>query len=369
MAGRRGAERDSVSGVGIGLQLKVSRGDFTLECTLRLPAAGVTAVLGPSGSGKTTLLRVVAGLEYERDVFVSIGSTVWQEGRHFVPPHRRSVGMVFQEPSLFDHLTVRGNIEYGLKRVRKERRQVAFEQVVELAGVADLLRRKPQTLSGGERQRVAIARALAVSPRLLLMDEPLAAVDEPRRQELVPMIAAVQKALRIPVIYVTHATSEAAQLADHLVLLNRGRVVASGSINEMIGRLDLPLAQDRDAAAVVEARVCGYDPRYHLTELEFSGGRIMLVRQRLPAGESVRLRIAARDVSIALERPNASSILNVFPASVEALDEQEPGQVMVRLRAGQAAILARISRKSADQLQLVPGSSVFVQVKSMALVV
>jgi molybdate transport system ATP-binding protein len=345
----------------------VDRGGFSLDVDLRAPARGVTALFGPSGCGKTTLLRAIAGLERYRDGVLKVDGMIWQSAGRFVPPHRRALGYVFQEASLFAHLSVRRNLEYGVKRVPREQRKVALEQAVELLGIAPLLGRMPGGLSGGERQRVAIARALAVSPRLLLMDEPLASLDVHRKQEILPYIESLHNELDIPVIYVSHSPDEVARLADYLVLLGAGRVVGAGDIHEMLTRLDSPLAHGSDAESLIEAAVAGHDDTYHLTHLDFAGGRFTVIRKPLPVGSAVRLRVAARDVSLTLEHQFGTSILNIFPATIDGLIPEGEAQVTVRLMVGGVPMLARVTRKSAAVLDLKPGKAVYAQAKSVAL--
>jgi len=348
-------------------RFRVERGDFTLDVDLDIPAQGVSAVFGPSGCGKTTLLRAIAGLDRYRGGFLRVGDMTWQDADRFVPPHRRPLGYVFQEASLFAHLSVRRNLEYGVKRLPRAERRVSVQQAIELLGIGHLLERKPDRLSGGERQRVAIARAVAVSPRLLLMDEPLAALDVNRKQEILPYIESLHNELDIPVIYVSHSPDEVARVADHLVLLAAGSITASGAIGDMLTRLDLPLAHGSDAEALIEATVAGHDDNYHLTYLDFAGGRFTVVRKELPPGSSVRLRVVARDVSLTLEHQSGTSILNIFPATIDALIPEGEAQVTVRLLVGGVPMLARVTRKSASVLDLKPGKAVYAQAKSVAL--
>jgi len=349
-------------------RFRVDRGGFTLDAELTVPARGVTAIFGPSGCGKTTLLRSIAGLEHSADAYLRVGDEEWQSGERVLPCHRRSLGYVFQEVSLFAHLTVRRNLEYGFKRVPDGAHRVAFDDAVALLGVAPLLDRHPSRLSGGERQRVAIARALLTSPRLLLMDEPLAALDQESKDEILPFLDRLHEELAIPVLYVSHSPDEVARLADHLVLMRDGRVAATGPIADMMTRVDLPLAHGDDAEAVIEATVVGHDDHYHLTYVEFPGGQFTVNRKELPVGRRVRLRVQARDVSLALECHDAgTSILNIFPARVEEIADENPSQVTVRLTAGGVPMLSRITRKSAAALGLQPGKAVYVQVKSVAL--
>ncbi|MFQ5642440.1 MAG: molybdenum ABC transporter ATP-binding protein [Thiogranum sp.] len=348
-------------------RFRIDRGDFSLDVDLSIPDRGVTALLGPSGCGKTTLLRAIAGLQPCRDGYLKVGDAVWQDAGQLVPPHRRALGYVFQEPGLFTHLSVRGNLEYGLRRVPGNERRVSLDKAIGLLGIEALLERRVARLSGGERQRVAIARALAASPEILLMDEPLTALDPARKREIMPWLESLHEELDIPVLYVSHSPDEVACLADHLVLLEAGRVKAAGALGDMLTRLDLPLAHDDDAEALIDAVVAGHDDDYELTHLDFPGGRFTVTRKALPVGHAVRLRVAARDVSLTLERQSGTSILNIFPATVDALTPVGSAQVTVRLLAGGVPLLSRVTRKSAALLELERGKTVFAQAKSVAL--
>ncbi len=347
--------------------LKLQQEDFSLDVDLSIPAGGISALFGPSGCGKTTLLRAIAGLERQARGTLRVNGMRWQDQGFFLPPHRRSLGYVFQEASLFPHLNVQHNLEYGLKRVANGERKVSLDSAIELLGIGQLLDRKPHQLSGGERQRVAIARALAVSPSLLLMDEPLAALDMVRKQEILPYLESLHSRLEIPVIYVSHSPDEVARLADHLILMADGTISASGPIADMLTRVDLPLAQGNDAEALIEATVAKHDPAYELTYLDFPGGRFTVGRKDLPVGTKVRLRVIARDVSITLEKQSGTSILNIFPASVDEIVPTGSAQVTVRLLAGGVPLLSRITRKSASMLELAPGKQVYAQAKTVAL--
>lgn len=344
-------------------------GDFLLDMDLRLPGQGVSAIFGPSGSGKTTLLRCMAGLEHAPGGYLSVNGEVWQDDtkRMFTPVHKRSLGYVSQAANLFAHLSVQGNLDYGLSRIPVAERKVPIAQVVDLLGIGKLLARQPSTLSGGESQRVAIARALATSPHLLLMDEPLAALDVQRKAEVLPYLERLHTELAIPVMYVSHAPDEVARLADHLVLLDAGKVTASGPTRELMTRLDLPLAHGDAAAAIIDAVVTRVEPAYHLSHAEFAGGHISLLNPLLQVGQRIRVRIQARDVSLTLERQQGTSVLNIFAATVLAISNDSPGQIMVALDAGGSRLLARITQKSIDALNLQPGSPVFAQVKGVAV--
>lgn len=354
---------------GITASFSQRTGDFSLDVSLALPGRGVTAIYGPSGSGKTTLLRCIAGLERSGGGYLSVNGEVWQDDKHgvFVPVHQRPLGYVFQEASLFAHLDVQGNLDYGLKRVPAGRRRVPLGQAIELLGIGQLLARRSDTLSGGERQRVAIARALATSPSLLLMDEPLASLDVQRKAEILPYLERLHDELDMPVLYVSHSPDEVARLADHLVLLEGGKALASGPARELMTRMDLPMAHGDSAAAIIDATVSGLEPHYHLSHADFAGGRISLLNPKLQVGQRVRVRIQARDVSLTLARQEGSSVLNVFAAVVSGLSPDNPGQVMVSLDAGGSTLLARVTQKSADALALAPGKAVFAQVKGVAV--
>ena len=354
---------------GITATFKRLQGDFLLDVDLELPGRGVSAVFGPSGSGKSSLLRCMAGLDHAPGGYLSVNGKVWQDDaqRVFKPVYKRSLGYVSQAANLFAHLNVQDNLDYGLKRIAAAERKVSLDQVVELLGIGKLLGRQPGTLSGGESQRVAIARALATSPGLLLMDEPLAALDVQRKAEMLPYLERLHTELDIPVLYVSHAPDEVARLADHLVLLEAGRVVAAGPTRELMTRLDLPLAHGDAAASIIDAVVTGVEPDYHLSHAEFSGGQVSLLNPHLHIGQRVRIRVQARDVSLTLERQQGTSVLNIFAVTVTTLVADSPGQVMVALNAGAATLLARISQKSCDNLQLRPGSAVFAQVKGVAV--
>ena len=351
----------------IDIRFSIAQQAFRLDVDLTLPGSGVTSLFGPSGCGKTSLLRAIAGLDFHPGGRLSFAGETWQDDHTFLPPHRRPLGYVFQEPSLFEHLDVRGNIAYGTRRIAPEQRRVSSEQAIDLLDVGRLLDRKPASLSGGERQRVAIARALAVSPRLLLMDEPLAAVDYSRKQEILPYIESLHRELDIPVIHVSHLPEEVARFADHVVLLGDEGVLATGDAHELFSRLDLPLALDSDAASIIEATVAGYDAEYGLARLEFDGGRLLVAMHEATPGQVFRMRIAARDVSLTLEQQSGTSILNIVQARVTDLREENGAKVLVRLEAGATPLLASVTRKSAHELELEPEKTVFAQVKSVAL--
>lgn len=365
------------------LDARLARPGFSLDVQLQLPGRGVTALFGPSGSGKTTCLRVLAGLEPQAQGRVSVAGQLWHDSARGVnlPLHRRAVGYVFQEASLFEHLSVERNLRFGYQRTPASARRHSWDHGLNLLGIGHLLKRMPHELSGGERQRVAIARALATSPQLLLLDEPLAALDTARKAEILPWLEQLHEQLEIPVVYVTHSIDELVRLADHLVLLEQGRVQASGSLMELLTRVDLPLAHGDGAASLIEGHTCNALSGEGLCALRFAHAHLLLPQTRrepLPDGTRVRVRILARDVSLSLVEPQQTSVLNILPATVTELGEDGPGQVLVGLslktengdaeESRPTRLLSRISQVSARRLGIAPGLPVFAQIKGVAMV-
>ncbi len=348
-------------------RFKIDWPGFSLDVDLSLPGRGVTALFGPSGCGKTTLLRSIAGLERPPKGELRVNGDIWQDDGIWVPTHCRPLAYVFQESSLFPHLSVMGNLQYGRQR-SSQAATFDLSQVIELLGIEALLPRKPDALSGGERQRVAIARALAVNPRLLLMDEPLAALDMQRKQEILPYLERMQKKLDIPIIYVTHAPDEVARLAHHIVMLEHGKVTASGSLYDTLSRVDLPLRLGDDRGVIIDARVSEIDRQWYLARLDFADGAFWTRDQGLTVQDTARLHILARDVSIAREKPVQSSIQNILAGRIDrCVDDDAPGSVIVRVLIGETPLLARVTARAVADLALRPGDAVWVQVKSVAL--
>jgi molybdate transport system ATP-binding protein len=344
---------------------------FSLRLGFDCPARGVTGIIGPSGAGKTTLLRCLAGLERSTRGRIEVAGQCWQDDARgiFLATHLRAVGYVFQEPTLFPHLNVRENLQFGLRRTPAGSQRIGWEQTIELLGIAPLLSRPTYGLSGGERQRIAMGRALLSSPQLLLMDEPLAALDIRSRREILPSLERLHRELDLPILYVSHQMEEIAQLADHLVVLQSGSLLATGPIENVLARLDLPCAQDEDACVVVRATFAAHEERYHLSRVVFAGGQIHVADARGSAGQPVRVRILARDVSLALSEQHDSSILNRFPATVvEIASSINPAYVMVRLQTAGVPLLARITLRSREDLGFALGDQLWAQVKSVALV-
>lgn len=353
----------------IAARFNLDYGAFQLAVDLALPGTGITVLFGPSGSGKTTLLRCIAGLLKAPQGFLQINDEVWQDSENgiFWPTHKRALGYVFQEANLFPHLSVAGNLQFGLKRIAKTNQRADLPHILELLGIGRLLERLPGQLSGGERQRVAIARALALSPKILLMDEPLASLDFKRKQEILPFLSRLHGELNIPVLYVTHSQQEVAQLADHLVIMDEGKALASGPISETLSRLDMPLARDREASTVWQVKVIEHDTEYHLTRAAFDGGALSLPGLAAKIGTPLRLQIYARDVSIVLQEPIATSILNVLPAVISGIADDDNGHSVVQLTVGSQPLLAHITRKSRMLLDLRLGMSVYAQIKGTSI--
>lgn len=353
----------------IEIRLEGHLGTFRLKVDLELPMHGISALFGPSGCGKTSILRSVAGL-HRIPGRIAVGGEIWQDGSRLLPTHKRSVGYVFQEASLFRHLSVRRNLRFGERRAREAERVVRFDEIVDLLGLDHLLDRMPHNLSGGERQRVAIGRALLSQPRLLLMDEPLSALDRIAKDGILPYLDALHARFRIPILLVTHDISEVERLADHVVLMRDGCIVGAGPLAEVQTDPALPLALRREAAVTLDAILSGYDAEYGLGILQVEGGRLHVPMDAGAAGASQRLTIAAGDVSLAREVPRSSSILNILPARILSMQTQG-NEVIAVLGLGPegagSRILARLTRRSRDELDLKEGERVYAQVKSVAL--
>jgi len=379
----------------IRVALEGAVGKFRLDAAFTAPATGVTALFGPSGSGKTTVLRCIAGLLRLPDGFCSVDGEVWQDkDGTFVPTYRRPLGYVFQEPSLFPHLSVRHNLLFGAPRAHRAAaalgdrggavsdrantrggdvvgRSVDFDEVVDLLRLAPLLDRSPRNLSGGERQRAAIGRALVSQPKLLLMDEPLAALDRAAKDEIASLIERLRDRHLLPIVYISHDIAEVERVADHVVLMEKGKVGASGSLSDVESDLSLPLARAFDAGVSLDGVVEAYDRAYGLLTLSVSGGRFVSPGPASTIGEQRRIRIVARDVSLARERPGPSSILNILPARIVSIRQVDLNEIVASLALGEegtgARLLARLTRKSWDGLELAVGVRVYAQVKAAAL--
>jgi molybdate transport system ATP-binding protein len=353
------------------VQLSMPRADFTLQVDLRLPGRGITVLFGASGSGKTSLLRCVAGLERPRAAKVVVAGEIWQDdATHlFLPTHRRAIGYVFQEASLFSHLDVLGNLRYALKRAPGEQPRQLLESCIALLGIGHLLERNPTQLSGGERQRVAIARALSTGPRVLLLDEPMAALDAARRREILPWLERLRDELHIPMLYVTHSADELARLADYLVVMEQGQAKAAGPAQEVMAAIEPAVVVGEDAGALLRGQVIARDAQWDLAQVAFPGGVLWVRDAGFAIGQPVRLRVLARDVSLSTEEPRHTSIQNHVPCVVESIAaDMHPSQCLVRVRCGESVLLARVTRRALSHLQLHPRSEAWAQVKSVAIV-
>jgi molybdate transport system ATP-binding protein len=333
----------------IRLHHSIQKGDFRLDVDTDIPATGITGVFGESGSGKTTLLRCIAGLD--------------GAGRGSPPVYKRRIGFVFQVPQLFSHLSVQKNIEYGMRR--NSNANVSVNEVARLLEVEGLLGRSVNDLSGGEAQRVSIARVLCQSPQLILMDEPLSALDERRRNEVLPYLDRLHAETSVPIIYVSHNIDEICRLSDHLLVLDDGRVVAEGGLQDTLTRIDLPQLRGRNSGAVIEAAQTRYDAEYDLTLFRFSGGQLWVAGQH--ESKSARLRISASDISLSRIEAESTTILNILPAVIEATSAETAATELVRLRLGDDTLVARITRRSLQQLKLCAGDDVYVQIKSVTV--
>lgn len=352
------------------LEVDVRRkaGEFLLDARF-IADTGLTALFGRSGSGKTSLINALAGLSRPDAGRIAVdGHVLFDSAAGIdVATEKRRLGYVFQEARLFPHLSVAGNLTYGMKLTPLSERHQDFDRVVELLDLKAHLTRRPATLSGGEKQRVAIGRALLASPRILLMDEPLASLDAARKAEILPFIERLRDELNLPIVYVSHAIEEVIRVADTMVVMSDGRVAASGPVEAIMSRLDLyPLTGRYETGAVLTATVAGADLTYGLTELAFAGRRLWVPRVDLPVGTPLRVRIRARDVSLSLTPPRDISILNVLEGTVEELDIGDRPQVDVRLNVG-VPIIARITRRSADHLGIRPGTKAYVLIKAVAV--
>ena len=347
-------------------KIKVQLESFMLDANFSIPDRGITVVFGPSGSGKTTLLRAIAGLEKSDKGFLKIGDSVWQKGEDFLATHKRQIGYVFQDAALFDHLDVKGNLNFVIKRAIGLKEDF-IESIHNLLEIKTLLNRKTTQLSGGERQRVAIARALLTNPKILLLDEPLSALDLKRKNEILPYLDSIHNDLEIPILYVTHSQDEMSRLADHLLLIEDGNIIGSGPVNDMLTRFDMPLSHGGDAVSIIEAEVLKRDSEFNLMHLEFLGGQFIVPDNGFPVQTKVRIRVVARDVSLTKSKQVDTSILNIFPAMVQEIVNEGEAQVMVRLQIKETILLACITRKSSYKLRLEKGSEVFVQAKSVAI--
>lgn len=342
---------------------------FSLDVDLQIPGQGITAIFGASGSGKTTLLRCIAGLEKAQQGALSINGETWQSHNVFVPTYQRSLGYVFQESSLFPHLSAKANLQYAIKRAANPPSIDTYQRIISMLGIEPVLNRRPAQLSGGERQRVAIARALLVQPKLLLMDEPLASLDYKRKQEILPYLERLHESLDIPVLYVSHSIEEVTRLADHAVILEQGRVIAEGAVAEVFSRIDLPTQTETDVGVILQGHIRERDPQWHLARVEFDGGSLWVHDGGDELNKPVRVRVLAKDVSLALDNHDDTSILNRLSVVVDQVScDNEQSMGVVKVKFGHQRLLARITLRSIAHLGLTTDKKLWAQIKSAAVV-
>lgn len=355
------------------VDIKLPLNNIVLDVTLEIPTSGVCVIFGISGSGKTSLLRCIAGLEDTCTGKIQFLGQTWLSDAQRIPTYQRSLAYVFQESSLFQHLSVKGNLEFAIKRSNKSLpTSLSFDEVLEVLKLTDLLHRYPNTLSGGERQRVAIGRALLVKPKLLLMDEPLASLDEHHKKEILPLIERLKSDLNIPIIYVSHSVNEVLRLADHMVVLDEGRVVNNGRAIDVLSELNTHMFVGDDLGVVVEGSVAEIDNQWGLASINIGGGLLWLRNQSYALGDQLRLRILAKDISVSLNKRDDTSILNTIAVTVSGVKSDEHNQgfslVSLTLANGGRRLIARITTRSVFHLQLTKDQSVWAQIKSVALI-
>lgn len=355
---------DGESGA-VRMSFALQRSSFELDVDVNLPLRGITGIFGPSGSGKTTLLRCIAGLERAASAELIVDDDVWMSDAVNIPVHRRNVGYVFQEPRLFPHLNVRRNLEYGFRR-RKSDGAYSVDEIVELLGLQSFLGRMPASLSGGEAQRVAIGRALLRSPRFILMDEPMAALDAKSKTEVLPFMQRLHEEIRVPILFVSHNIEEICLLCDQLLIMEQGRSLVHGPLQDVLMRTDLPVLAGDEAGSVLRATCSSYDAKYGLSELLVSAGRLW-VPGRFDTATNLRLRLRANDLSLCRDRPSRTSILNTLPATIDKLQEENDSSVLVHLRANEDRLVSRITRRSVAELELRPGEAITLQIKSVSV--
>jgi len=354
------------------LRLDISYPEFTLDVDLVLPAHGITAIFGPSGSGKTSLLRAIAGL-HKKTLYkkgqIQFHDQIWQSDTTFLPTYKRPIGYVFQDSSLFAHLTIQQNLDYGQKRIDNPLTPHERDHIIDLLDIAHLLARYPDKLSGGERQRVAIARALLLRPQLLLMDEPMASLDFARKSEILRFLERLKSTLKIPLLYVSHNVEEVTRLADHLIILDQGKVQQQGPIQEVMANHKILNSMSDEPFTLLFGTVMTARTEHNLTEVDLGDALIRMPHHEVKKHAEIRLHLYARDVSITLSRPKKTSVLNIFECQIETIETPtENGQCLIHLRLKDTRIQARVSAYSCAELTLQPGTKVYAQIKAVSIV-
>ena len=358
----------------IDITANIQRDHFQLQLNCSIPSTGITAIYGHSGAGKTSLLRLIAGLDNSPQANVRFNNDIWQAPDTFIKPEHRHIAYVFQDARLFPHLDVLGNLQFAFRRrANKQYHGPTIEQVCEWLQLDSLLSQNAATLSGGQQQRVAIGRALLTNPQLILMDEPLGALDHQSREQILQLLEQLHQYIDVPMLYVSHSIEELSRLAEQLIILENGQLTTQGPLLELCHRLDLSLAHEEHAAAIIQGHIVKHDERYQLSEfLTVDQQRLYLSLCHSPIGSSLKLRIPARDVSLSLKKQDDSSILNILPCTITAIEPRpsptdQVAQALIKLQLGQQYLLARLTYKSLDRLQLRVGQQVFAQIKSVAL--
>ncbi|WP_339722677.1 molybdenum ABC transporter ATP-binding protein [Marinomonas primoryensis] len=350
-------------------QQREGTSSFILDVDLQIPSVGVTALFGPSGSGKTTLLRCISGLEKSSKGQINLNGEAWQTSKSSLPSHKRPIGYVFQDANLFPHLTAQENLQFAMKRADKNQSVISYSEIIQLMDIESVLSQYPSQLSGGERQRIAIARALLIQPKLLLMDEPLAALDDALKQEILPYLEQLCQRAKIPIIYVSHSLDEVIRLADYMVVLEKGRVIEEGKTQTLLGKLGTSFSRYHDASVVISGVVTRQETEWGLSWISFENHVIAVKQGNEKTGDTLRLRIQSKDVSLSLSNHDDSSILNRLTVTIDDMitDSKDPSMVMVRLLAGSTPILARITTLSAHKLSIKRGLTIIAQIKSVAV--
>lgn len=350
----------------IKIQAKLHKKDFFLDADFCVPLEGITAIWGASGCGKTTLLRVIAGLEPNAKANICIGKKQWQTQNSFIPAHQRSIGYVFQESGLFPHLNIRDNVEYGYRRTPVNKRKLRLADLIKIMNIEEFLDKMPFQLSGGQRQRVAMAQSLATSPQLLLLDEPLSALDQHGKRNIIQSLKTLKNELHIPIIYVSHSHDEITSLANHIVFVDQGKVSATGAVNDVLTRPDLPFVYESNSASVIAARVTSHDEEYGLTRINFEGLEMLVPQMDLDIGQAMRIKVFASDISLNTTKSKTSTILNILPAHIHAMNKLDRTRMLITLKIGEQFITAHITQKSVDALHLRNEMNIYAQIKTLA---
>jgi molybdate transport system ATP-binding protein len=348
--------------------LRLSRPGFELDIAFDLPVAGVLGIFGHSGSGKTSVLRCLAGLEADVRGEIIIGDSVWlnKDGRA-LPPHQRRVAYVFQDSRLFPHLNVHHNLHYGRKRRLTSANSISEDEILKLLGIKHLLNRKPAQLSGGERQRVAIARALLSDPAVLLMDEPLASLDESRKQEILPYLDQLHRTIRIPMVYVSHSVQEVQRLCDQLVVMESGKKTFEGDVLSAFTQPNTSLSTDTEAGTLLRGKVTEYDETGGVSIVSLAAQQKLFIPAKLDVNSRVALRIQAIDVSLSLDRPTRTTVLNILEGTIQKCVAQTDHHVVATVNVSNQSVLVRVSKRSWNLLALKPSQPVFVQIKAVSI--